>query len=88
MPYSTLGQLVPRSVGAILKVLLGLLQPAEIKDLMELGHYTPDVRGRKTAVFHSVDDIAPAGVVAPRLGKQGRQFGIIDLAFLLALRRK
>lgn len=45
MPCSTLGQFVPRSVGAVLKVLLGLLQPAEIKDLMELCHHTPDVRG-------------------------------------------
>lgn len=58
LPCSTLGQVVPRSVGAVLKVLLGLLQPAEVKDLMELCHHTPDVRGRKPAVFHSVDDIS------------------------------
>ena len=84
LPCSTLGQLVSRSVGAVLKVLLGLLQPAEIKDLMELCHHTPDVRGRKPAVLHSVDDIASAGVVAPRLGKQGLQFGIIlHIGFLL-----
>ena len=84
MPCSTLGQLVPRSVEAVLKVLLGLLQPAEIKDLMELGHHTPDVCRRKPAVLHSIDDIAPAGVVALRLGKQGRQFGIIlHVGFLL-----
>ena len=57
-------------VGAVLKVLLGLLQPTDVKDLMELCHHTSDVRGRKTAVFHSVDDIAPAGIVTPRLGKQ------------------
>lgn len=80
----TLGQLVPRSVNAVLKVLLGLLQPAEIKDLMELCHHTPDVCGRKPAIFHSVDDIAPASVVAPRLDKQGRQFGVIlHIGFLL-----
>ena len=65
-------------------MLLGLLQPAEVKDLMELCHHTPDVRGRKPAVFHSVDDIATTGVVTPRLGKQGRQFGIIlHVGFLL-----
>ena len=77
-------QLVPKSVGAVLKVLLGLLQPAEVKDFMELRHHTPDVRGRKPAVLHSVDDIATAGVVALRLGKQGHQFGIIlHVGFLL-----
>ena len=84
LPCSTLGQLVPRSAGAVLKVLLGLLQPAEVKDLMELCYHTPDVRGRKPAVFHSVDDIAPGSIVAPRLGEQGRQFGImLHVVFLL-----
>ena len=84
LPCSTLGQLVPRSVGAVLKVPLGFLQSTDVKDLIELCHHTPDVRGRKPAVFHSVDDIATAGVVAPRLGKQGRQSGIMrHVGFLL-----
>ena len=79
-----MGQLVPRSVEAVLKVLLGFLQPTDVKDLIELCHHTPDVRGRKPTVFHSVDDLAPAGIVAPRLGKQGRQFGImLHVGFLL-----
>src|SRR5699024_6755164 len=83
LSYSTLGKLVRRSVGTVFKVLLGLIQPTDVKDLVELCHHTPDVFGRKPAVFHSVDDIAPAGVVTPRLCK-GRQFGIIlHVGFLL-----
>lgn len=76
MPCSTLGQVVPRSIGAVLKVLLGLLQPAEVKNLVEFCHHTPDVRGRKATVFHSVDDIAPAGIVVPRPGQHSRQYRI------------
>ena len=80
----TSGQSVQKSVGTPLVMLLGLFQSTDVKDLIELCHHTPDVRGRKPTVFHSVDDIAPAGIVAPRLGKQGRQFGVIlHVSFLL-----
>ena len=66
----TSGHFVQKSVRAFLKVLLGLLQPTDVKDLIELSHHTPDVLGRKTAVLHRVDHIAATGIVAPRLGEQ------------------
>ena len=68
-----LGQVVPRPAWAAFKVLPALLQPTDVKDLMELCHHTPDVRGRKPAVLHSADDMATAGVAAPRQGGQGSQ---------------
>ena len=71
------GHFVQKSVRAFLKVLLGLFQTADVENLIELSHHTPDVRGRKTAVFHSVDDIASAGIVAPRLGQHSSQHRII-----------
>ena len=47
----TSGQSVQKSVGTPLVVLLGLFQSTDVKDLIELSHHTPDVLGRKTAVF-------------------------------------
>src|SRR5699024_10497893 len=38
-PCSTMGQVVSQLVGAVLKVLLGLLQPAKVKNLMEFCHH-------------------------------------------------
>src|SRR5699024_5876643 len=73
----TSGQSVQKSVGTPLVVLLGLFQPTDVKDLIELSHHTPDVLGRKTAVLHRVDHIAATGIVTPRLGEQGRQFWIV-----------
>ena len=62
-----MGQVVSQLVGAVLEVLLGLFQPTEVKNLMEFCYHTPDVTGGKATVFHRIDDIATAGVVAPRL---------------------
>ena len=64
----TSGQSVQKSVRAFLKVLLGLFQTADVENLIELRHHAPDVVGRKPAVLHRVDDVATAGIVAPRLG--------------------
>ena len=58
-------------------MLLGLFQTAGVENLIELRQYAPDVQGRKPAVLHRVDDIATAGVVAPRLGQHSSQHRII-----------
>ncbi len=76
-PVLTLGQFVSNLIGAVQKVRLGLVQPPAVKNLIELGHHAPDVLGSKPAVFHRVDDIAPAHVVTPRLGQQSRQSGVV-----------
>ena len=73
----TSGQSVQKSVRAFLKVLLGLFQTADVENLIELRHHAPDVVGRKPAVLHRVDDIATAGIVAPRLGQHSSQHRII-----------
>lgn len=65
-----------RSIGAAFVVLPGLLQPAEIKNLVEFRHHALDVFWRKATVFHRVDDIAATSVAAPRLCKQTLQSGI------------
>lgn len=57
-------------------MLLGLLQPGEVEHIMELAHHTANVIGGETAVFHRIDHIATAGVVAPRLGQHSRQYRI------------
>ena len=65
-------------------MLLGLFQTADVENLIELRHHAPDFVGRKTTVLHRVDDVATAGIVAPRLGEHGRQVGImLHVGFLL-----
>ena len=76
-PVPTLGQIVSNLIGAVQKMRLGLFQPPAVEHFIELGHHAPDVPGRKAAVFHRIDDIAPAHVVAPRLGQQSGQSGVV-----------
>ena len=44
-------------------MVLGFVQRFEIKYIVELTDNAPDVLGGKTAVFHRIDHISPAGVV-------------------------
>ncbi len=74
---ATSGQSVQKSVWAFLKVLLGLFQTAEVENLVEFRYHAPDFVGRKTTVLHRVDDIATAGVIAPRLRQHSSRYGII-----------
>ena len=66
-------------VGAVsyTHLLLGLFQTAEVENLVEFRYHAPDFVGRKTTVLHRVDDIATAGIVAPRLGQHSSQHRII-----------
>lgn len=63
-------------------MVLGLVQRFEIKYIMELTDNAPDVLGGKTTVFHRIDHISPAGVVAPRLGQHSGQCRI-ELHFFI-----
>ena len=44
-----------------------LLHGAEVKDLVELGKHLPNIIWLEAAVFHRLDDIATASVIAPVL---------------------
>ena len=58
-------------------MVLGFVQRFEIKYIVELTDNAPDVLGGKNTVFHRIDHISPAGVVAPRLGQHSGQYGIV-----------
>ena len=73
----TSGQSVRKLVGAPLVVSLGLLQSGIVEYLVKLDHHLFNVGRLKAAPLHRGDDVPSAGIVAPRLGEQGRQFWII-----------
>lgn len=75
---------VPKLVGTVLKMLPGFLQAVKVKDFMEFRHHMSDIRRKKSAAFHSVDDIATASVIVPGLVKEGFHIWIIlHINFLL-----
>lgn len=56
---------------------LGLTCGGEVKNLMELRHQALNVGGLEAAACHRQDYIAATRPLAPILGEQGRQFGIV-----------
>lgn len=62
-PWPPYQRTIHGSIWAIFKVLPGLLHTGNVKDGVERPHYALDVLRGKTAVLHSIDDIATAALL-------------------------
>ena len=64
---TTSGQLVPKSIRAVLIVLFSFFYAAYIENIVKLRYHTLYIVRAEITVFHSPNDIATTSAVAPLL---------------------